>query len=444
CHLSSLNSPVPVFLPDNIDDDTLEAIIEQRPDLEHILRAQRKVQIRRQQLPYVMKRINDEYENDEQQDINMVVENDDDDITRPLSDFDDGRTTEFVDPSLVVEPEERFHKEYIKKRSGRHKQERLNDTRREGIFGGGTYVFGMIRSHAEKAWDESWRMTNCYTCYFGFYSLPRHNLCHTAFHSNDWKYRTTKRYFRTVCYYHYRYRNERNYKGDRFWKYKKYKWHNKYEYGPSNGLTIHRLGIFAHGCMKRWSDVGEVFTMRACRGHWPMYIGGLMESRGIRMDFSAQRFEHNNTCRTSPHATLIPFHRGISLFGRYHSCACLGRYCNDSVVNNIYMPGENHPMTSLARAKREGVLNVHEIILALEDDHNILSADIFITPPDNDDLSDEDSGSEEAGDISNLSRRQLLAEAEVSCKTPSADGVLATVDGILCVNQDEQTEQPST
>lgn len=89
-------------------------------------------------------------------------------------------------------------------------------------------------------------------------------------------------------------------------------------------------------------------------------------------------------------------------------------------------------------------MNVHEIILALEDDHNILSADIFITPPDNDDLSDEDSGSEEAGDISNLSRRQLLAEAEVSCKTPSADGVLATVDGILCVNQDEQTEQPST
>ncbi|KAF9808427.1 hypothetical protein SFRURICE_008480 [Spodoptera frugiperda] len=344
CHLSWVNGPQPVYLPDNIDDHTLEAIIGQRPDLEHILRAQRKTQLRRQQTHPSVKQMDgsgddDEYENDEQQDI-MLVENDDDDITRPLSDFDDGRTTAFVDPSLVVEPEERFHKEYIKKRSGRDKQERLNNTRRRpmGFLGSGTYVWGMVRSHAEKAWDESYRMTNCYTCYFGFYSLPRHNLCHTAFHSNDWKYRTTKRYFRTVCYYHYRYRNERNYKGDRFWKFKIYKWYGEYQYPPSNGLTIHRLGIFAHGCMKRWSDVGEVFTMRACRGHWPMYIGGLMESRGIRMDFSAQRFEHNNTCRTSPHATLIPFHRGISLFGRYHSCACLGRYCNDSVVNNIYMP----------------------------------------------------------------------------------------------------------
>lgn len=79
-------------------------------------------------------------------------------------------------------------------------------------------------------------------------------------------------------------------------------------------------------------------------------------------------------------------------------------------------------------------LNVHEIISALEDDHNIMSADIFITPPDNDDLSDEDSGSEEAGEISNLTRRQLLAEAEVRCQLPSADGVLETVDGIPFIN----------
>uniref|UniRef100_A0A2H1W9F9 SFRICE_038682 n=1 Tax=Spodoptera frugiperda TaxID=7108 RepID=A0A2H1W9F9_SPOFR len=147
-----MNGPVPVFLPDDIDDDTLDSLIEQRPDLEHILRAQRKVQLRAQQMPYVMNRINDEYENDEQEDIGLV-ENDDDDITRPLSDFDDGRTTEFVDPSLVVEPEELFNNGYMPQRSGRHKQERLNDTRREvgdresSWFGSGTYVMGMFRSH---------------------------------------------------------------------------------------------------------------------------------------------------------------------------------------------------------------------------------------------------------------------------------------------------------
>ncbi|XP_039967497.1 piggyBac transposable element-derived protein 3-like [Bactrocera tryoni] len=88
-------------------------------------------------------------------------------------------------------------------------------------------------------------------------------------------------------------------------------------------------------------------------------------------------------------------------------------------------------------------LNVHEIISALEDDHNILSADIFITPPENNDFSDEDSGSEEAGEIGNLTRRQLLAEAEVRCQLPSADGVLETVDGIPFINQDEQEQQPS-
>lgn len=98
-------------------------------------------------------------------------------------------------------------------------------------------------------------------------------------------------------------------------------------------------------------------------------------------------------------------------------------------------------------------LNVHEIISYLEEDSPIISADIFITPPENVDFSDEDSGSEDSGHISNLARRQLLAEAEVRCQVPSSEGILETVEGIPSINrdmedrnngQDEQENQPST
>ena len=82
-------------------------------------------------------------------------------------------------------------------------------------------------------------------------------------------------------------------------------------------------------------------------------------------------------------------------------------------------------------------LNVHEIISALEDDNLTISADIFITPPENDDLSDEDSGSEEAVEISNLGRRQLSAEADVRRTVSSLEGILENVEGF---DQEEEVE----
>ncbi|CAG9136190.1 unnamed protein product [Plutella xylostella] len=59
------------------------------------------------------------------------------------------------------------------------------------------------------------------------------------------------------------------------------------------------------------------------------------------------------------------------------------------------------------------VLNVNEIISQLEEDDDFFAADIFITPPDKWQNSDEDSGDEEFPSINNLSRNQLLAEAEL-------------------------------
>lgn len=73
-------------------------------------------------------------------------------------------------------------------------------------------------------------------------------------------------------------------------------------------------------------------------------------------------------------------------------------------------------------------LSVNDIITLLEEDGNVLSADVYITPPDNYDKSDEDSGDEESANINNLSRHQLLAEAEVRASVNSQVGLAAAAD----------------
>lgn len=68
-------------------------------------------------------------------------------------------------------------------------------------------------------------------------------------------------------------------------------------------------------------------------------------------------------------------------------------------------------------------LSVNDIISHLEDNDDVLSADIYITPPDNYDKSDEDSGDEESSNINHLSRQQLLAQAEFRATVSSQNEV---------------------
>lgn len=56
---------------------------------------------------------------------------------------------------------------------------------------------------------------------------------------------------------------------------------------------------------------------------------------------------------------------------------------------------------------------MNEIKSQLEQDDDVFEAEFFITPPDNWQNSDEDSGDEEFVSINNLSKHQLLAEAEL-------------------------------
>jgi len=71
--------------------------------------------------------------------------------------------------------------------------------------------------------------------------------------------------------------------------------------------------------------------------------------------------------------------------------------------------------------------SVHDVLSMIEDVPNLTSADIYISPPDNSNYSDEDSGDEDLGNINNLTRRQLEAEAEFQINTDSGrDAASAT------------------
>ncbi|CAK1601053.1 unnamed protein product [Parnassius mnemosyne] len=86
----------------------------------------------------------------------------------------------------------------------------------------------------------------------------------------------------------------------------------------------------------------------------------------------------------------------------------------------------------------EKMLTVNDIISYLEDDNDVLEADVYITPPENFDKSDEDSGNEESTDINCLSRHQLLAAAELRAKV-SVEGRIEEIH-----QQESQEEQPTS
>ncbi|KAH9639476.1 hypothetical protein HF086_003609 [Spodoptera exigua] len=287
----------PVYLPDDITDTLYDALIRQRPDLEPILSVERRKK---------GKEI-------------MLVENDDDDITRPLSDFDDGRSTEIIEPSLVRENNAENNNEsntvtvaprllpFLRK-----KLPRFNDASR-----------WKKPSGWEKAWDNTWHVANCFVCYAdddipSLKKPPTLSLCHSAFQSTDWRHKAMKSYFRSACYYSWEYKNKLR------WRYKRYSWHNEYSYGVTRGTTIHRLGSYTKGCTTFFSDVSEIFTVRACRSLGSNFKGGLIDHKNINKKLPIGK-EANYTCDVGPHAALTPFQRGYSLFARVHACSCVGR-----------------------------------------------------------------------------------------------------------------------
>ena len=75
--------------------------------------------------------------------------------------------------------------------------------------------------------------------------------------------------------------------------------------------------------------------------------------------------------------------------------------------------------------------SVHDVVTMLENDPDFMSADVYVTPPDEQGISEEDSDDEDQPDsLNHLSRQQLSAEAEartVRC-TRRPPGLVTTVE----------------
>lgn len=80
---------------------------------------------------------------------------------------------------------------------------------------------------------------------------------------------------------------------------------------------------------------------------------------------------------------------------------------------------------------------MHEAMQMILEDDDVLSADVYISPPDDGVCSEEDSGDENDGTVDNMSGNQLRASAEVvTCRS---DGDTQTVGG-LDVSEDEEND----
>ena len=77
-----------------------------------------------------------------------------------------------------------------------------------------------------------------------------------------------------------------------------------------------------------------------------------------------------------------------------------------------------------ARSTHRSRYTLEEVVSIIENDDEILSATVAIFSPDDGDISAEDSGDEndvQDRNIDNLSRRQLLADAEANVQTVHHD-----------------------
>lgn len=306
----------PVYLPADLPEDDFEYLVEERPDLETILRRQRKLLLRKKEMPKSMKEYQKTIQEENKEEVVQLIENDDDDITQPLSKFKDGRSTESAKLPPVLQ------EQLLKVKS--------NETAMLPFIGANRRWF--IDWFKKDPWKDAYRVGACYVCNVEQdYEIPTSPVCHRMFNSDQWIYRTLARYFRTICYYNWEYRN------DGIKRFKWYTWSKTYKYPHSRGLTVHRIGGFLTGCFKRYIDISDLYSTRGCRGYWPMTIGGFVRYRFVRLQLPLTD-AINTTCITSPSASLTPFHRGIYLWARYHVCVCKGRYCNKATVRDISMP----------------------------------------------------------------------------------------------------------
>ncbi|XP_026741710.1 uncharacterized protein LOC113503812 [Trichoplusia ni] len=169
--------------------------------------------------------------------------------------------------------------------------------------------------------DAPWK-ASCFLCNKWDQNIPLGAACYKAFHSADQRYISMKRFFRANCYYHPEVQG---------FEISTFEWGGQ-KYSGDKGLKRRYYGLYTGGCFKRFLDIGEVYTARGCRAHWPDFQKNLLSHRFRRLE--ALLFKKPEGCISSHAASLVPFSRGISLFSRFHVCTCKRRWCNSAPPNN--------------------------------------------------------------------------------------------------------------
>lgn len=140
--------------------------------------------------------------------------------------------------------------------------------------------------------------SRCYRCGLNETKIPM-PYCYNIFTSSDHKLRSQRNRFKIKCIKNSESKQIRN-----------------TYYGP----------WFRGGCFKRFLDVGTEYTERGCRTFKPTKGKSFASKRFVKLESLLNEFEDG--CVISPHASITPFSRAISLYARYHVCVCSQRYCN--------------------------------------------------------------------------------------------------------------------
>ncbi|XP_063894883.1 uncharacterized protein LOC135118011 [Helicoverpa armigera] len=147
---------------------------------------------------------------------------------------------------------------------------------------------------------------HCYQCGLNVTEIPNVPTCYHIFEHPDRKYYHLRKKYMVFC---------------EIKKSIKRKGTPKFDPSPDK--------FFKGGCFKRYLDIGaEVYNERGCRTMNPLRGKSFASSRFSALEKSMHYMTEG--CVSSPHASLTPFSRAITLYARYHVCVCVGDYCNQS------------------------------------------------------------------------------------------------------------------
>lgn len=147
-------------------------------------------------------------------------------------------------------------------------------------------------------------MSSCYGCGLNESKIPM-PYCYNTFEGNDQRFSRRRYRFKIKCIYS---TNVTQIK-------------NKY-YGP----------WYRGGCFKRFLDIGIEYNERGCRTRNPTRGKSFASKRLAKLEKLLENVEDG--CVSSPHASLTPFSRAISIYTRYHVCVCSKKYCNSANMLN--------------------------------------------------------------------------------------------------------------